>query len=233
VSKPPLDVDRILRDFSGVVPVFPLPSLVLFPDTIVPLLIFEDRYRVMVKDALEGDRLIAMALLKSGWETQYTGTPAFHDRVCVGSIVGHEKLQDGRYKMLLYGLFRAEVLEEVPSGETPYRRARVQITPDAVREAEALEIDERMHRVLSMVPGRRGHIGRLRRLANDVRGPDGGVGRLADATAEAADLEPDDRYRLLAEPDVLRRLDLLIAMLDKKPRSDGGLLPPRSDPSRN
>jgi Lon protease-like protein len=231
MPKPPLDLEKILREFSGVVPVFPLPSLVLFPDTIVPLLIFEDRYRTMVKDALEGERLVAMALLKSGWETQYQGNPPFHERVCVGSIVGHERLPDGRYKMLLYGLFRAEVTEEVQA--LPYRKARVQVVPDAMREAETLEIDERVHRALSMVPGRRGHIGRLRRLAIDVRGADGGVGRLADATAEAADLEPDDRYRLLAESDVLRRLDMLISMLEKKPRSDGGLLPPREDPTLN
>jgi uncharacterized protein len=231
VPKPPLDVPKILREFQGVVPLFPLPSLVLFPDTLVPLLVFEDRYRVMVKEALEGERLVAMALLKGGWETQYTGNPPIHERVCVGSIVGHEKLPDGRYKMLLYGLFRAEVLDEVQA--QPYRKARVQVVPDSVREGELLEIDERIHRALSMVPGRRGQIGKLRRFAHDLRGGDGGVGPLADAAAEAADLEPSDRYRLLAEPDVLRRLDMLISMLEKKPRSDGGMLPPREDPTLN
>src|SRR6266511_3422002 len=100
-DSPPLDAERVLREFSGVVPVFPLPSLVLLPDTIAPLLIFEDRYRLMVADALEGEKLIAMAWLKPGWETQYNGNPAFHETVCVGSIVSHEKLADGRYKLLL------------------------------------------------------------------------------------------------------------------------------------
>src|SRR5688500_5811529 len=124
----PLDVERVLRDFSGEVPVFPLPSLVLLPDVVAPLLVFEDRYRTMVADALEGERLVAMALLKPGWETQYAGNPPVHERVCVGSIVSHEKLDDGRYKILLYGLFRARIVEEVQA--VPYRRVRVEVLPE-------------------------------------------------------------------------------------------------------
>jgi Lon protease-like protein len=226
-----LDATKILREFSGVAPVFPLPSLVLFPDTIVPLLIFEDRYRAMVKDALEGERLIAMALLKPGWETQYDGNPPFHERICVGTIVNHERLADGRYKMLLYGLFRAEVVEEVQT--SPYRKVRVAVTNEEVRESQVVDLDQRLHRALDMIPGRRGRVGRLRRLAEDVRGRDGGLGRLADAAAEAADLEAEERYRILAEPDVLRRLDLLISMLDRKTRSGPDALPPRVDSSLN
>ena len=98
-ATPPLDAERVLREFSGEVPVFPLPSLVLLPDTIAPLSIFEDRYRLMVADALEGERLIAMALLQPGWEPQYEGAPPIHERVCVGAIVNHERLADGRYKL--------------------------------------------------------------------------------------------------------------------------------------
>jgi Lon protease-like protein len=232
MAGPPLDVARVLRDFSGVVPLFPLPSLVLLPDTVVPLLVFEDRYRTMTKEALEGERLIAIALLKPGWETQVNGSPPIHDRVCVGSIVSHELLPDGRYKMLLYGLFRAEVLEEVDSA--PYRRARVRVVPDVVHASQVDDLDERLHRALALIPGRRGLVGQIRRLARDVRGPGDGPGRLADATAEAARLEADERYEVLAEADVLRRFDLLIRILERKHREEGvHRLPPPADPSLN
>ena len=104
---------------------------------------------------------------------------------------------------------------------------------EEVRDAEATDIDERLRRTLEMLPGRRGRVGRIRRLALDVRGPDGGVGRLADAAAEAADLEAEERYKILAEPDVLRRFDLLISILDGKARGGPDPLPSRTDASLN
>src|SRR5205814_9555169 len=126
MTSPPLDVDKVLKEFSGEVPLFPLPSLVLFPDTIVPLLVFEDRYRVMVRDALKGERLLGLALMKPGWETGYEGNPSIYERLCVGTILTHELLPDGRYKLLLYGLFRADVVEETQ--QAPYRKAKVVVS---------------------------------------------------------------------------------------------------------
>jgi len=227
----PLDADRILAEFSGEVPVFPLPSLVLLPDVVAPLHIFEDRYRQMVADALDGERLIAMALLQPGWEPQYEGAPPIYERVCVGSIVSHEQLSDGRYKLLLYGLFRAKVVAEIAS--EPYRRVRVEVVPETTDPRRAAELDVRLHAVLDRLPGRRGHVGRLRQLAEKVRGVGGGPGRLADAAAEAADLGPEDRYKILAEDDVLARLSVLLDALDRKARSADETLPPRTDPRLN
>ncbi len=230
-DSPPLDAERVLREFSGEVPVFPLPSLVLLPDTIAPLLIFEDRYRHMVADALEGEKLIAMAWLKPGWETQYNESPAFHETVCVGSIVSHEKLNDGRYKLLLYGLFRAVVLSETQSA--PYRKVRAAPALDTVAGAEPRAVAERVRETLDRLPGRRGRVGRIRQLALQVRGPDSGPGSIADAAAEAAELEADERYRILSEPDVMRRLDVLIEILDRKGKAAHKDLPPRCDPTLN
>src|SRR5436309_2332195 len=106
-------------DLSAV-PLFPLPSVVLFPRAVLPLHIFEDRYRAMTSDVLDGDRLIAMALLRPGWEKSYYAKPAVEPVVCVGRILSHEKLPDGKYNFLLEGLLRARISQELPV-EVNYR----------------------------------------------------------------------------------------------------------------
>src|SRR5436305_10266267 len=86
-----LAADRFLG-----VPLFPLPNVVLFPRAVLPLHIFEERYKVMTADALAGDKLIAMALLRTGWEKNYYGKAAIERVVCLGQILTHEQLDDGK-----------------------------------------------------------------------------------------------------------------------------------------
>src|SRR4051794_9383388 len=103
-----------LGAFGGTAPLFPLPDLVLFPAVVQPLHIFEPRYRQLMADALAGDRLMALALLKPGWEEDYQKRPPIHPVVCLGRIFKEERLPDGRYNLLLHGLSRARVREEIP-----------------------------------------------------------------------------------------------------------------------
>jgi len=107
------------------VPVFPLPNVVFFPKTYLPLHIFEPRYRQMVADAANGGRCIAMALLKEGWESDYYGNPAVYPVLCVGRLVSVQPLSDGRSNILLQGLARGEIREE--HFEKPYREATIRV----------------------------------------------------------------------------------------------------------
>jgi ATP-dependent Lon protease len=75
------------EDFDGVVRLFPLPNLVLFPHVIQALHVFEPRYCEMLSESLESDHLITMALLVPGWETNLKGKPAIGDVVCIGRII--------------------------------------------------------------------------------------------------------------------------------------------------
>ncbi|MEP6994430.1 MAG: LON peptidase substrate-binding domain-containing protein [Acidobacteriota bacterium] len=125
---------------SRTLPLFPLPGVVLLPGTLLPLHIFEQRYRAMVADALAGDRTIGMAMLKPGWEDA-TEDPRIYQVGGAGEIVESEQLEDGRYNILLQARFRFRVLEESAAG--PYRVARVQevrslLFTDPIQQSRAL-----------------------------------------------------------------------------------------------
>ncbi len=113
---------------SDLVPVFPLPGVVFFPRTVLPLHIFEPRYRRMVRDASSGDGRLAVALLRPGWEGDYEGSPAFHDIATVGRMEDLEPLPDGRFNLRLVGLERV-LLKEIVR-EKPYRIARALPLPE-------------------------------------------------------------------------------------------------------
>src|SRR5206468_7180852 len=120
-------------------PLFPLPNVVLFPRLVLPLHIFEERYKAMTADVIApgGERQIAMALLKPGWQKSYYERPAIEPVVCVGQILSHEKLADGKYNFLLQGQTRAKISREITGLGVPYRVA--ELVP--IEETRLYEID--------------------------------------------------------------------------------------------
>ena len=106
-----------------IIPLFPLPNVVLFPGVFLPLHIFEERYRALTRDALAGDRIIGMTLLRPGFEGDYNGRPPIYPVGCAGVISHSDRLPDGRYNIVLHGLSKFRIVEEMTDGE--YRRARV------------------------------------------------------------------------------------------------------------
>ncbi len=123
---------------SGIVPVFPLPNAVLFPRTVLPLHIFEPRYCAMISDAESGDGMIAIALLKPGFEKDYEGSPPIHTLGTIGRIERLERLPDGRSNLNLVGLVRVE-LSEIPSNRA-YRQARFTPRPEPEVDESAPDI---------------------------------------------------------------------------------------------
>jgi len=105
------------------IPLFPLPGVVLFPGTLLPLHIFEARYREMVAHALAGEKTIGMAMLKPGVDVDQGASPIF-EIGGAGEIVESEELEDGRYNILLEGKFRYRVVAESSAGL--YRTASVE-----------------------------------------------------------------------------------------------------------
>ena len=97
--------------------------MVFFPKTLLPLHVYEPRYRALTSEALEQNQPICTALLKPGWEADYYGSPEVYPVGCVGRIVHHEKLSDGRYNITLDGLTKVRIGD--PVRLTPYRIVRV------------------------------------------------------------------------------------------------------------
>lgn len=135
-------------DFNIPIALFPLNDCVLLPHTITPLHIFEPRYRAMVHDAIRGDGLIAMATFSGDdWREHYDASPAIRPCVCVGHILQHQQLPDGRYNILLQGMSRANVLEEVC--QTPYRRAILE--PTDADHANRLDLESCRGKIESLL----------------------------------------------------------------------------------
>lgn len=112
----------------GPVPVFPLPGVVLFPRALLPLHVFELRYRTMVRDALSGERLIALATLKAGWELDDQGSPEFHELGCLARFEQVQWRIDDCYDLQVLGLERVRLGR--PAKEYPYRACRVRVLED-------------------------------------------------------------------------------------------------------
>lgn len=119
-----------------VIPIFPLPKTVLLPGEVLPLHIFEPRYRDMVRDALASHRVIGMVESLPGRENMDVGTAEVRNVGCVGFIAQHQELPDGRFLLWLLGLERFRIDEEL-SAATAYRQVRVNYLP-AEESAELL-----------------------------------------------------------------------------------------------
>lgn len=114
----PEESQTIRVNFGRPMPIFPLSGVVLLPHAVLPLHIFEPRYRQMVQTALDGPGQIAMAVFEvDNWREKYQGAPPVRPAVCVGQIVQHERLPDGRYNLLLQGVCRALIQKELPADE--------------------------------------------------------------------------------------------------------------------
>ncbi len=187
--------------------IFPLPSSVLIPGGHLPLHIFEPRYRKMVADALAGDRVMGLALLAPGWEPAYQGRPELFTFLGAGYIQSAERLSDGRFNILVHGVLRARMLEEVDVSE-PYRIIR----------AEAVADDTSAEEKAAVVAASRS----LRQLVVDLSAvlPDnaasplaescvreGDPGRLADLVGAAVLVDHRQRQEFLEETRVAKRLE--------------------------
>jgi Lon protease-like protein len=195
---------------SELLPIFPLPNVVLFPNVFQPLHIFEPRYREMVSDALDTDRMIGMVLLRPGWEGHYDGKPPVYPIGCSGVITHTERLADGRFNIVLRGVERFRILQE--DHDRSYRRALVEplaehtLTPqdrDAVRHQRT-----KLESLLAPAVGSSESDPRTTAAMSDED--------LINALAQYLGLEPLEKQALLEHQSLRWRAESLVELLEMK-----------------
>ncbi len=190
--------------------IFPLPNAHLFPRAVLPLHVFEPRYRELLADCMAGDRAFAVAMLEPGFEASYGERPAVRAVCGVGQVIAHEPLGDGRSNILVRGVTRARIVEELPP-ERAYRQVRAVAMADVVRDDG--ELAPALHALIVLTDelARKLPSGgdTLRGLARSQVDP----GALADVLAAALVTDSDDRQLLLETVDVRTRVDALTGHL--------------------
>jgi Lon protease-like protein len=198
------------------VPIFPLPEVVFFPETVLPLHVFEPRYRQMIADCLAGDRWLGVVMLQPGWEKDYQGRPPVHAVAGAGEVIQAEALPDGRYNILLDGRARVRILAEEPPEGRLYRVARVERLADRGPGPDDRTFHGRLqelraaHARLLLALGQ-SHPDVVGRLTVAGASPGAVIDRIVSAVVPDVEI----RQRVLEAVDVSERLDLAVGALSE------------------
>jgi Lon protease-like protein len=193
------------EDFERL-PIFPLPQVALFPGMRLPLHVFEPRYRDLVRDALQGSRVLGVPRLRPGYEADYLGRPPVFELCGAGRIVAHERRTDGRFDIELLGLSRVRIVEELPPTES-YRVVRAELVPDLPAEpALVLALEQRL---ASLWPSVAAHLPEALRDLRKLTSDSDDVGAVTDRLASVFAGDHELAQRLLSEPNPAERLHVL------------------------
>jgi len=209
---PPSDAGEPRSTNGTVVPLFPLPNVFLFPGTLMPLHIFEPRYRQMIEDSLDGPGRIVVSAILEGWQDQLAGAPPVLPVAGLGEIARHERLPDGRFMIWLAGLVRVR-LREVPSDRL-YRKVEVLPLPE-----EPASGDSQKALRARLTQAVRARAPELTELPADLP-----LGRLTDLLLMNLQLPQGCMQDLYSRLAVAERAERVLREHDQRP------LPPRKHP---
>ncbi len=202
--------ESIQVNFGKPIALFPLDSAALLPQQILPLHIFEPRYRQMVERVLDSSGQFAMAVFEgSHWRKEYHGRPPLRPAVCIGQIMQHEKLASGDYNILVQGVCRGRIVEEYPpSAERLFRIARLEpIGIDAAADTKLYGVRERLTELLSDEPLSR--LSHAEWVVKRIQDQDIPTEVVLELVAFALPTTREGRYRLLAEADAGQRAGMI------------------------
>ena len=202
--------ETIQVNFGRPTPLFPLPDTVLLPHALLPLHIFEPRYRQMISHCLNGPGLLAVATFDSSAVNQdEEDVVRLRSAVCVGHIIQHDTLPDGRYNLILHGVCRAKITHVLePEGDRRYRLAR--LAPIEPIDQQPDPMPEVRQEIRTLLTGPR--LKRLRgieTLLQWIDQDDVPTHALLELIGFALVRDTELRYQLLAEADPQRRAGMI------------------------
>jgi Lon protease-like protein len=209
---PPLDSlgDRLFLDALERLPMFPLPGVVLFPHALLPLHIFEERYKKMARDLLSSHRHLAIAMLEPGGERAGAGErPPVRPIMGAGEIVMAHELPDGRFNLVVRGRARIEIAHELTTDE-PYRVIVGKVRADlpVKTPAELVDADQSLRALVGRLAENIPEGGELlRQVVASQATPE----ELADVLAAALMVDVPKRQRLLETRDLVKRIERVTA----------------------
>ena len=197
-------------------PIFPLPNVVLFPNVFLPLHIFEPRYRQMVAEWLAGYRIFGMVLLRPGYEADYDGAPPIYATGCSGLITHSEKLEDGRYNLVLRGLEKFAIEnEEMPAVGRLYRSAIIRPINEMVAATERDQLRQERKKLQNLLTP-------LFSSALEGRLPEAMPDEdLINALAQYLEFDPMEKLALLERQGPLERCRSMVELLEMKEMGSG------------
>lgn len=204
------DTDQV--NFGRPMPLFPLPGLVLMPHGIVPLHIFEPRYRQLVGDVLDGERQFAVAMYEHEDDVAKRdpgSRPPLRPVVCIGQILHAEQTPDGRYALMLQGLCRARILHEAPSEEGRLYRSAF-LMPLEIAEPDESKLEGFRRRIVgAMESDRLADLRDADKFLEHLKDPAIPTSMILEVLGFTYLTDSELRYRLLASDDPIERAALL------------------------
>lgn len=205
-----------------VIPIFPLSGTVLLPGEMMPLHIFELRYRDMVRDALAGQGIIGMVQPRRGFEEDLAGSPPVREVGCAGIIARHFELPDGRFLIWLLGLSAFRIRDELKA-LTRYRQVRIAPAhPGGVEEVSGGTAHLRAFITSSLTLMLDGAESRADVSLKDLEAANDE--QLIAAAAQMLGLSGERKQAILETADVMDRFLLLNAALGERLGEQAGLL---------
>jgi Lon protease-like protein len=176
--------------------------------------VYEERYREMLSDALATDKLITMAVLRPGWEQDYDSRPPISEYACLGKVVAHHRLEDGRSNLLLLGVARVRILKELDPLRS-FRQARVELLDDIYDFDSSCERRRVQEQLLDAFRTQLPCSCELPEQLENMLSEELPLGLLTDLASYALPLTADVKLQLLAECCVRRRSEVLLKQVSK------------------